>query len=246
MFISNFHHSRKKASGHVVHVSAEQGHRFAKDVAGDFNPLHDADSKHFIVPGDLLFSLFLAYYGVSRSMRVEFQGMVAADAELAFPALNDRQEHCELKNICGNPSYLKVTRSGEIERDEAKVEALIRTYAAYSGENFPHVLVPLMAKNALMINTRRPLVLYQSMSLEMEDFDFDGMELRQVGADFKALGKRARVLLMFELRNARRVIGRGSKILVAGGLRPYEEASMQELVDDYAGWRDKHLASKSA
>ena len=44
-------------------VSAEQGSRFAKEVAGDFNPIHDHDSKRFCVPGDLLFAIALSDFG---------------------------------------------------------------------------------------------------------------------------------------------------------------------------------------
>ena len=246
MFISNFHDARENGSEHVLRVSADQGHRFAKDIAGDYNPLHDADSKRFIVPGDLLFSLFLTYYGISRHMNVEFQGMVAADVELVFPALSDDEKECRLKNAKGHPTYLNVSRCGDIEKSGDRIARLIRTYVAYSGENFPHVLVPLMAEQGWMINTLRPLVLYQSMSLEMEHFDFSSLALRQVGTQFEARGKRAEVRLLFELHEAERIVGRGSKTLVAGGLRPYEEAPMQRLVDNYAGWKQKYLASKSA
>ena len=247
MLISEFHRSRDNGSGRVVQVSADQGHRFAKDVAGDFNPLHDADSKRFIVPGDLLFSLFLNYYGVSRGMRVEFQGMVVADAELDFPDLPDDRTEFELNNVKGKPTYLKVARSGDIDKDAQRIATLIRTYVAYSGENFPHVLVPLMAEQGWMINTLRPLVLYQSMSLEMERFDFTDLVLQQVGTEFNAQGKRAEVHLKFELHDDRqRLVGKGGKTLVAGGLRPYEEEPMQVLVKSYAGWRENYLALKQA
>ena len=93
-----------------------------------------------------------------------------------------------------------------------------------------------MAEQGWMINTLRPLVLYQSMSLEMEYFDFTNLALQQVGAEFKAHGKRAEVRLIFELHDEERRVGRGSKTLIAGGLRPYEDGPMQVLVKNYANW----------
>ena len=38
----------------------EQGSNFAKQMANDFNPLHDADGTRFCIPGDLLFAIILA------------------------------------------------------------------------------------------------------------------------------------------------------------------------------------------
>ena len=33
-----------------ISIVAEQASMFAKEVAHDFNPLHDVDAKHFCVP----------------------------------------------------------------------------------------------------------------------------------------------------------------------------------------------------
>ena len=60
----------------------EQGSNFAKQMANDFNPLHDADAKRFCIPGDLLFAIILARYGISRHMEFVFSGMVSAGVEL--------------------------------------------------------------------------------------------------------------------------------------------------------------------
>jgi len=48
-----------------IHFSRQQASRFAKEVAGDFNPIHDQEAKRFCVPGDLLFALVLSKYGLS-------------------------------------------------------------------------------------------------------------------------------------------------------------------------------------
>ncbi len=63
----------------------EQGSNFAKQMANDFNPLHDADAKRFCIPGDLLFAIMLAKYGISQHMEFVFSGMVVAGVELVLP-----------------------------------------------------------------------------------------------------------------------------------------------------------------
>ena len=55
----------------------EQASHFAKQVANDFNPIHDVDSKRFCVPGDLLFAKILMSEGVHSHLRVQFNGMVS-------------------------------------------------------------------------------------------------------------------------------------------------------------------------
>ena len=62
MFLDSFYNQNDSQ----LTISAEQGSRFAKAVSNDFNPIHDADSKRFCVPGDLLFAIALQRYGLSR------------------------------------------------------------------------------------------------------------------------------------------------------------------------------------
>lgn len=62
----------------------QQASHFAKLIAGDFNPIHDEDSKRFCVPGDLLFSVLLAKAGISQNMRVSFAGMISDNLGLFF------------------------------------------------------------------------------------------------------------------------------------------------------------------
>src|SRR5512137_136718 len=68
-----------------VSIADEQASMFAKEVAHDFNPLHDVDAKRFCVPGDLLFSMALEKYGLSQNMHFIFSGMVGHDVLLNFP-----------------------------------------------------------------------------------------------------------------------------------------------------------------
>ena len=81
MFLNPSHSCQSNTQ---IIISAEQGSSFAKAVSNDFNPIHDADSKRFCVPGDLLFALVLQRYGLSQEMSFNFSGMVSADTDLCF------------------------------------------------------------------------------------------------------------------------------------------------------------------
>ena len=45
-----------QGNGEYFSFTRKQASDFAKQVASDFNPIHDEDAKRFCVPGDLLFS----------------------------------------------------------------------------------------------------------------------------------------------------------------------------------------------
>ena len=62
--------------GSALSFSREQASHFAKQIAGDFNPIHNVDYKRFCVPGDLLFAVMLSQFGVSPETKVSFDGMV--------------------------------------------------------------------------------------------------------------------------------------------------------------------------
>ena len=64
MFLKEFYDTQENS----IRIGANQASTFAKEIAHDFNPLHDADAKRFCVPGDLLFSLVLEKYGLSENM----------------------------------------------------------------------------------------------------------------------------------------------------------------------------------
>ena len=59
-------------SGKSVSFSRSQASRFAKQVADDFNPLHDVDAKRFCVPGDLLFAVLIQHLGLYPRMNFTF------------------------------------------------------------------------------------------------------------------------------------------------------------------------------
>ena len=214
-----------------VCVSAEQGSQFAKGIADDFNPIHDVDSKRFCVPGDLLFSIALSQYGLRESISCSFHELIKADTALRYPNYQSN-EALEVLNDRDKVA-LSVNCSGEGSQNSAKVEQLIRNYVVFSGQNFPHILVPLMQEHKVMINPARPLVIYESMSLEFSDFDFDELNIRLTNTSLDVQGKRGNAQLDFSICDGEKKIGRGLKKLVLSGLRPYDQEAIDRMCELY-------------
>lgn len=222
-----------------IHINAEQASLFAKEVAGDFNPLHDPDSKRFCVPGDLLFSLVLEKYGLSEKMHFTFSGMVGHGVNLYFP--ETEADHFEITDN-NQKTYLKIERSGRFNRDEAMIETLVRDYVAFSGQNFPYVLVPLLEQENVMINLDRPLVIYDSMTVEFKTLDFVSPRLEMLQPELEVNGKRGSARLHFQINEGNKVVGFGYKKLAISGLRPFEAEPMQEFVDNYLTRKEQYFS----
>jgi len=235
-FLRPYHDVR----GGYVYISPEQASRFAKGIAGDFNPIHDPHSKRFCVPGDLLFALVLARYGVSASMHGRFVGMVGDGVALVFP--EEPGSHIVITDAQGK-AYLEVERAGPVVTDPYTIEALTRSYASFSGENFPHVLVPLIERHQVMVNPARPLVIYEGMSLELQT-PVGGLtetvQPRLESAEMQVDGKRADVRLDYALCVEGDPFARGSKHLVLSGLRPFDPEVMHAMEAQYAGWKEAY------
>ena len=226
-----------------LRISADQASNFAKTIAGDFNPLHDPDNRRFCVPGDLLFTVLLQHYGVSQRMHFRFSGMVGANVTLQLE--EDPGDAYELCDAAGK-TYLHVDRSGEITHDSQLIEHLARSYVAFSGQNFPHILVPLLQDQGVMINTERPMVIYESMDFQLKRVDIPNVKLRLADSRMTVNGKRGDVRLAFEFLCGKRVVGTGRKRLLLSGLRPYEQGGMDQLVNAYLARRDNYQSSRSA
>lgn len=226
MFLAPFFNQQEQS----IRVSAEQASAFAKQVASDFNPIHDVDAKRFCVPGDLLFALVLNQYGLSQTMNFTFEGMVGNGIELIFP---DQVENVFDINDSKDKHYLTVAKSGDVSRNEKQIEAFVRSYVAFSGLNFTHVLVPLMEQHQLMINPARPLVIYESMAFDIEHFDFESLELKLVDSQLVVDGKRGDVTLSFELLGNGKRVGTGTKKLVMSGLRTFEQEAVDGMCQLY-------------
>jgi len=226
MFLQQFFHQ----TATDIKVSAEQGSQFAKQISNDFNPIHDVDSRRFCVPGDLLFALVLNQCGLSQQMSFNFLGLVPADRELIFP--KSAASELLLKDS-RDKVYLQVRRAGDSLNDQAVIEHLIRSYVQFSGQNFPYILVPLMQEQQVMINPARPLVMYQSMSLNLDHLDLQRPTVNLVDASLNVEGKRGSVELQFSINDGDRVVGCGAKQLVLSGLREYQQQAVDQMIADY-------------
>ena len=213
--------------------SREQASRFAKEVANDFNPIHDVDAKMFCVPGDLLFSVALERLGLSQQMRFTFSGMVSDEA-LIFP---DSGTGTVDITDAGGKCYLSIERSGGTSRDGRLIEHLTRDYVAFSGKTFPHILVPLMHEQGVMINPARPLVIYQKMEIELDRLDLESPLLQAAGSDFEVAGKKGTVRLGFNILENGEPVGRGAKHMSLRGLQAFDNGTMEKLVQAYNGYR---------
>ncbi|MDE0841952.1 MAG: DUF3581 family protein [Porticoccaceae bacterium] len=228
--MSIFLHPFYATQGHAIEISAQQGSRFAKLVCNDFNPLHDTQHKRFCVPGDLLFALALDRYGISEEMSFTFSEMLSAGTGIIYPATTSG--HLKVADIRGR-CYLEVDQSGRNSQCGVGIESLIRSYVRFSGQNFPHILMPLMKQHRVMINPQRPLVIYASMSLHLDNLNFDQIDTQLVDTDIEIDGRRGTVSLFFEFISANRRIGSGSKILILSGLREYQQAAVDEMIERY-------------
>jgi hypothetical protein len=226
MFLQSFF----SQNGNQLSISAEQGSQFAKQICNDYNPIHDIESKRFCVPGDLLFALTLNNYGLSQHMRFDFSGLVPADKELLFPEWNTS----ELSITDSREKiYLNAYREGDVSQQQSAIEHLVRSYVEFSGHSFPYILVPLMQQHQVMINAARPLVMYQSMSLSLDQLDISSPEVKFLDAQMEVDGKRGNVTLQFSINDGGKAIGHGEKKLVLSGLREYDQQVMDQLILDY-------------
>ncbi|RCW63522.1 uncharacterized protein DUF3581 [Marinobacter nauticus] len=216
--------------GRIV-ISAPQASYFAKEIAGDFNPIHDPDARRFCVPGDLLFTLVVSRFGLSANMTFKFRNLLGAEVPLEFRE-SDNGETINVVDEAGK-IYLEVTRKGAITRDEQVIEEFSRCYVAASGKNFPHTLKPLMESNGVMFNPDRPMVMYESMSLALTQLENPQPDLELNNAGLEVAGKRGNVTLEYNLQSSGKTVGEVSKRLVLGGLREYCPEAMAGIIEEF-------------
>lgn len=208
----------------------EQASRFAKEVADDYNPIHDVEAKRFCVPGDLLFAYLVAEKGLHPGMHFTFSGMVADGVELLLKEPGEGE--LKIEDARGK-EYLRASYAGEVNRDPQLIEELIRSYVRFSGHNFPHILQPLMEKHQVMINMERPLVIYESMSIQLARTDIHRPELELADAILDVDGKRGNATLFFRFEENGEEVGTGEKKMVLSGLRDYEDGVMNQMIALY-------------
>lgn len=216
--------------GRIV-ISAPQASYFAKEIAGDFNPIHDPDARRFCVPGDLLFTIVVSRFGLSENMTFKFRNLLGAEVPLEFR----ESENGEAINVVDEAGkvYLEVTRKGAVTRDEQVIEEFSRCYVAASGKNFPHTLKPLMESHGVMFNPDRPIVMYESMSLALTQLENPHPDLELNNADLEVAGKRGNVTLEYNLQSSGETVGEVAKRLVLGGLREYCPEAMAGIIEEF-------------
>lgn len=218
-----------------VTFTRQQASDFAKQIAGDFNPLHDLASKRFCVPGDLLFAMVLTQYGASKHMHFTFSGMVTDEVTLVLP------EESALLTLNGSndKEYLTIEHTGDNSTNATLIDNLILSYVRFSGHTFPHILIPLMEQEGVMINPARPIVMYQSMLIDLERLDLVDIELEldKEKTTFDCNGKRGNICLAFNLIAHGETVGRGEKHMVVSGLKPFEKDLVDSISADYDQWK---------
>jgi len=213
-----------------ISFTRQQGSDFAKQVADDFNPLHNVEAKRFCVPGDLLFSVIIAKAGLHKNMSFNFSGMVNDNTALSFPnEINDSFDVVDEKE----KTYLTVEADGEKTHCPALINALTKAYVDFSGHTFPDILVKLMAENNVMINPARPMVMYQCMKINLERLDITTLSLQLAQTSLSIEGKRGDAWLEFDLISEGEIVGHGKKHMLLSGLRAYCQDNIDALIEQY-------------
>ena len=213
-----------------ISFTRQQGSDFAKQVADDFNPLHNVEAKRFCVPGDLLFSVIIAKAGLHKEMSFNFSGMVSDNVSLTFP--NEINECFDVVDD-KNKTYLTVEASGEKTHCPSLINALTKAYVDFSGHTFPDILVKLMTENGVMINPARPMVMYQCMKINLERLDINTLSLQLAQTSLSIESKRGDAWLEFDLISEGEVVGHGKKHMLLSGLREYCQDNVDAMVTKY-------------
>ncbi|ARD43915.1 DUF3581 family protein [Colwellia sp. PAMC 21821] len=237
MFLENY----CRITDDKVSFTRQQASDFAKQIADDFNPLHNIDAKRFCVPGDLLFSLILERAGLHQEMSFKFSGMVTDSTKLNIPT-----EITTVASIVDDnqKEYLNMSVSGDYTKNSNSITALTRAYVEFSGHTFPHILVELMKECQVMINPTRPMIMYESMSIHLDNLDFEDITLRLSSTTLDIDGKRGNACLSFDLVSQDKVIGHGKKFMLLSGLREYCQDTIDNIVTQYNNTKALYIAQK--
>jgi len=239
MFIENY----CSIGNEKISFTRQQGSDFAKQVADDFNPLHNVEAKRFCVPGDLLFSVIIAKAGLHKDMSFNFSGMVNDGITLTFPTkIADSFDVIDDKG----KTYLTVEASDEKTHCPALINALTKAYVDFSGHTFPDILVKLMAENNVMINPSRPMVMYQCMKIKLERLDITTLSLKLAQTSLSIDGKRGDAWLEFDLISEGEVVGHGKKHMLLSGLREYCPDNIDALIAQYKESKTKYNTAINA
>jgi hypothetical protein len=213
-----------------ISFTRQQGSDFAKQVADDFNPLHNVETKRFCVPGDLLFSVIIAKAGLHKEMSFNFSGMVSDNVPLTFP--NEINESFDIVDD-NDKTYLTVEANGDKTHCPSLINALTKAYVDFSGHTFPDILVKLMTEKGVMINPARPMVMYQCMKINLDRLDISTLSLQLAQTSLSIEAKRGDAWLEFDLISEGEIVGHGKKHMLLSGLREYCQDSVDAIVTKY-------------
>ena len=145
-------------------------------------------------------------------------------------------------NDTNGREYLQVKRAGEIARSELLIQNLTQSYVQFSGQTFPHILVPLLAEQKRMINPDRPMVIYQSMTIDLDRLDIANPLLKGDYNKLEINGKRGSVELAFHLEDDGEIVGRGKKHMLLSGLQEYSADTVATAISTYNKGKDAFAA----
>jgi len=213
-------------SGDAFSFTREQASDFAKNVAGDLNPLHDVTAKRFCVPGDLLFAVVVSKSGLSQRMRFDFSGMVGDETQLHIHQSDENNSAIQDEN---SKQYLKIHHEGDVTTDNELIRHIICQYVEFSGQTYPGIMLPLLAEQNVMLNPDRPLAIYQSMALTLDRLDLQKPTLESSDSILTVNGKKGSALLQFNLIESGKIVGHGEKFMVIGGMMSYVQSEVDRM-----------------
>jgi hypothetical protein len=166
--------------------------------------------------------------------------MVNDAVTLILPKVNAREISIYDQN---DKKYLDISTNGDITQDQSLIDTLIKDYVEFSGHTFPHVLVPLLKDHNVMINTERPLVIYDHMRISLDTLDIDSLDLSYTKPQFRLYGKRGDVALNFDFHCNGEYVGKGQKKMVLSGLREYDQDKIDKLVADFNEKKNNYVST---
>ena len=238
MKVDDFYNYTEAQPPGTVAFTREASSAFAKEMAGDFNPIHNPDARRFCVPGDLLFAVVLNLFKARAKMNFEFEQMVDASVTLEVPVHEHGLQMVDDTGKC----YLDVSFSGDVVDSDSANRSLIAAYVKFSGQTFPYLLIDLMKKHGVMINAQRPLIFYRTMSIELQDTQCDEFDLAFTESTLKVDGKKGEVDLHFDIVSGNKVAGTGCKHMLVGGLREYQQDEIDDLITEYNSIKAQYQA----
>ena len=90
-----------------------------------------------------------------------------------------------------------------------------------------------MGKQEVMINPARPMVIYESMIINLDNIDIQEPTLEFAEPSFEYAGKRGKITLRFNLLENGEKVGFGEKHMVVSGIREYCQATVDDLIAFY-------------